>query len=52
MKGLYIFIGLYLTLTGICVLAGVTELDKITYGIYVTGLGIIIATGGFGSWRK
>ena len=52
MKALYIILGIWILITGICVLAGITELDRITYGIYVTCLGLLTLTEGFGMWRK
>ena len=41
MKALYFILGVWIMITGICVLAGITELDRITYGIYVTCLGMM-----------
>ena len=52
MKALYIFLGAWILLTGICTLTGYIEMDQITAGMYVTALGLITITGGFGGWRN
>ena len=52
MKALYIILGVWILITGICAITGITELDQVTAGMYVSCLGILTLTEGFGMWRK
>ena len=52
MKALYIILGAWILITGICTIAGITELDQVTAGRYVSCLGLLTLTEGFGRWRK
>ena len=52
MKALYIILGVWILITGICTIAGITELDQVTAGMYVSCLGVLTLTEGFGMWRK
>ena len=51
-KALYIILGIWILITGICVLAGITELDQITAGLYVSCLGLLTTCEGVKAWRK
>jgi hypothetical protein len=52
MKALYIILGVWILITGLCTIAGITELDQVTAGMYASCLGLLTLTEGFGMWRK
>ena len=52
MKALYIILGVWVLITGICTIMRVTELDQVTAGIYVTCLGIMTVGEGVRAWRN
>ena len=40
MKALYIFLGAYSLINGICTMAGITSMDQTTAGLYAVCLGL------------
>ena len=52
MKTLYIILGIWILITGICTITGVIELDKVTAGMYVSCLGLLTTCEGIRAWRN
>ena len=52
MKALYVILGVWILITGICTIAGVTELDRVTTGMYVSCLGLMTTCEGIRAWRS
>jgi uncharacterized membrane protein len=52
MKALYIVLGIWILITGICTIAGVCELDQVTAGLYVTCYGLFIILEGLKAGRN
>lgn len=52
MKLVYIILGVWIAITGILTMTGVMTMDQVTAGMYVTCLGVITLTEGFGMWGK
>ena len=52
MKALYIFLGAYSLIYGICTMAGVTAVNQTTAGLYAVCLGLVTIISAFAGRRK
>lgn len=52
MKALYIILGVWILLLGICVMFNLVELNQFATGMYITCLGIMTISEGVRAWRS
>lgn len=52
MKLIYIILGAWILITGILTMTGIMTMDPVTAGMYITCLGIVTITEGFGMFGK